>query len=455
VRPWRARAGASLLVVLLAWTLFAFGGVYPSTLIMPAVLCVVLAVWSRPWTCPGAAPIAMAALILAAIALQLIPLPPAVLRVVSASSLGVWQALSLDARADLWRPISIDPPSTVWALGISAGLAALFLSARAAFASGGIRTVVRGVAVMGLAVAALAIAQEATAHGLMYWRWAPLEEGAPPFGPFVNRNHFATWIVLAWPACLGYLAAHAAAHGGVPDGSRRRLVEIFDGRAILLSAALIVMTVALVLSFSRSGLAGLAAALAVLAAIGATGGTIPGARIPRSFRMWCAVLAIAALGAIVARVDLASLSSRVSAAPAAMVDRTVIWRDTLPLVRDFWLTGTGAGTYETAMLAYQRSAPGVRFNQAHDHYLQAAAEGGLLIGIPLLLALAWLVRASAAHLRGPSSGVFWLRAGAAAGLAGAAVQSVWETGLTVPANGALAVVLAAILVHVPTPRAER
>jgi O-antigen ligase len=133
----------------------------------------------------------------------------------------------------------------------------------------------------------------------------------------------------------------------------------------------------------------------------------------------------------------------------------LIWRDTIPLIRDFWLTGTGAGTYETAMLVYQRSAPGVRFNQAHDHYLQAAAEGGLLIGIPLLLGMAWLLRASAARLREPSSALLWLRAGAAAGLAGAAVQSVWETGLTVPANGALAVVLAAILVHVPAPRAER
>ena len=27
--------------------------------------------------------------------------------------------------------------------------------------------------------------------------------------------------------------------------------------------------------------------------------------------------------------------------------RLVIWRDTMPIIRDFWLTGTGAGTYET------------------------------------------------------------------------------------------------------------
>ena len=45
--------------------------------------------------------------------------------------------------------------------------------------------------------------------------------------------------------------------------------------------------------------------------------------------------------------------------------------------------------------------------------------------------------------------MFWVRTGAASGLAGVAVQSLWETGLTTPANAALAAVLAAIVIHVP------
>ena len=34
--------------------------------------------------------------------------------------------------------------------------------------------------------AAIALAQDSTARGLMYWRWKPLQEGGPPFGPFVT-----------------------------------------------------------------------------------------------------------------------------------------------------------------------------------------------------------------------------------------------------------------------------
>ena len=45
--------------------------------------------------------------------------------------------------------------------------------------------------------------------------------------------------------------------------------------------------------------------------------------------------------------------------------------------------------------------------------------------------------------------MYWIRAGALSGLAGAAAQSVWETGLVTPANAALASILAAIVIHEP------
>jgi hypothetical protein len=48
--------------------------------------------------------------------------------------------------------------------------------------------------------------------------------------------------------------------------------------------------------------------------------------------------------------------------------------------------------------------------------------------------------------------MYFLRAGALAGLVGVAVQSVWETGLTTPANAVLAAVAGAIVVHRSAPR---
>jgi len=91
----------------------------------------------------------------------------------------------------------------------------------------------------------------------------------------------------------------------------------------------------------------------------------------------------------------------------------------------------------------------VIYNQAHNHYLQVAAEGGMIVGLPVLLALSAFARATLASLSADRSGMYWIRAGAAAGLFGVAVQSVWETGLTIPANAALAAILGAIAVHAP------
>jgi hypothetical protein len=43
--------------------------------------------------------------------------------------------------------------------------------------------------------------------------------------------------------------------------------------------------------------------------------------------------------------------------------------------------------------------------------------------------------------------MFWVRAGAAAGLVGLAVQSIWEVALTMPANAVLAGVLAGFALY--------
>ena len=126
----------------------------------------------------------------------------------------------------------------------------------------------------------------------------------------------------------------------------------------------------------------------------------------------------------------------------------------MPIISDFWLTGTGEGTYRTSMLYYQRGEREVQFNQAHNHYLQAMSEGGLIALGLLGCALVALGRTVRERVKVDGSAVYWIRAGAATGLMAAALQSLWETGLTMPANAALASVLAAIAVH-ERPRSEK
>jgi hypothetical protein len=411
------------------------------------VLAMLVAAY-RPWRPRGESSPLHAALlgITAAMAFQLLPLPAGIVDRVSPADRAVWQAMSLVPVSGA-LPLSTDLTQTVHALALGGAAFLVFAIAGQVFSDGGVRSATRGIATIGLLLAAVSLAQDATARGLIYWRWDP-GEGPRPFGPFLNRNHFATWMVMAIPLCLGYLVAHASAHKrrdttGTPW--QARLAGTLDARSIWLAASICLMLVALVACLSRSGMVGLVGALLL-------GTYLRGRRTGLATTAWAAGAFGFAIVVSTIRGNAWEIFERFGAAGSAAVYRMNIWRATAAVVRDFWLTGSGAGTLETVMLVYQRTPSLFRINAAHNHYLQVAAEGGLLIGIPVALALVLFIRAARGALRRDESGMYSLRAGAVSGLFGVAVQSLWDTGLTTPANAVLAALAAAIVVHRSAPR---
>lgn len=432
--------------MLLLWPLAAFGGRGAATAIPFSLSCILFALALRPAVASRgpARALDLAALATAAVvALQGLPLPRGVVDFLSPHAALVRRALALEPSAPAWLPFSIDARATLWASAVTAGAIALFFAARAVLARGGLRQIVRGISVLGFLFSFVAIAQAATAGRLIYWRFPTEYEGPLPFGPFVNRNHFATWVIMAAPLCLGYLVARANKAETKSAGSinpRARVARLADGRTLWLTAASAMMIAALLLSLSRSGILSLAGAGAV--------SMLVLRRRARTGRGWwlVAVLAVT-VGLGISRADMPALADRFIRSGSSVENRLRIWRETAPVVRDFWLTGTGGGTYRTAMLFYQRSDRVVQFNQAHNHYLQATAEGGLVLLAIVAAALGALAGAVRERLASEKSGVYWIRAGAASGLIAVALQSLWETGLVMPANAALAAVLAAIALH--------
>lgn len=124
------------------------------------------------------------------------------------------------------------------------------------------------------------------------------------------------------------------------------------------------------------------------------------------------------------------------------------------MIRDFPLAGTGLNTFGTAMLSYQTSQRDMHFQEAHNDYLQVAAEGGLLLAVPAALALLMLVLAIRQRfaLRQGDGMTYWLRVGATTGLIAVGMQSLVEFSLQMPGNATFCVVLMAIALHEPPPR---
>lgn len=380
--------------------------------------------------------------LLALTAVQMIPLPPDVVAALSPNALAVQTRLQLpDPGA--WRSLSIDPAMTRSGLASLAMAVLLFWVARDRLSRGGLRTATRAIALGGFALALVGIANRATAPGTLLWFWTPVDPGARPFGPFVSRNDFAAWLLMASAMGVGYTVMHARSHGLLRNISMRISIRniLADGTALLYAGASTVMVLTMIGALSRGAMLGAAAAIVCGYALART------RTVGRGRATTLGVIALLAVLFAGIFLNLGALSQRLAGGSEA--SRMTIWRETMPVIADFPVTGTGLGTYPRSMLIYQRTTPDILFNHAHSEYLQIVSEGGLLLTIPAVIAaFAWLALARR-RLRDDRREVLWIRIAAAAGMAGIAVQCVWDTTLRMPADGLLFVLLAAIVAHEP------
>ena len=269
-------------------------------------------------------------------------------------------------------------------------------------------------------------------HPLIYGFWKPESEAARPFGPFVNPNHFAGWMLMVLP--LG-LALFCEAFERMLRTAAARMDNLAFvvglpefGQVLTFGFASVVMGLSLIMTRSRSALAALAAGGAIALWIGF--------RRQRSFYARVAVVGafLIFLGGAGAWAGLDTLLGKALSGDHtndSFGGRLRAWRDTRRIIEDFPLTGSGFNTYGTAMTIYQTGQRDVHFQEAHNEYLQLAAEGGLLIGIPILATLAIFARqVRRRFVEAPQEGItYWLRIGAVIGLLSIGLQSLLDFSL--------------------------
>jgi O-antigen ligase len=447
------------LATVLAWVTFLAGGVYAWVWMPAAILILVLALAVHPRVAHDsrarALDITLIAVLLACL-VQLAPMPIDLIQWIDPHAIDVRRALwlppVLTSPALPWIPLTIAPYDTLAAAGILLSAIVMFWTCRRACEEGGTGRIVRAIAFIGLVASVAAIVQRAQRIDLLYGIWQPQDTGARPYGPFVNRNHMATWIIMACPLVFGYLLARAPRNERPRHLSQRvaNALKQLGTMRIWLVVAVCIMTLAVLLSASRSGLIGLMTAFVVSIALTRRRGTV-------AIRRWTifqfTLLAFAALWFANYDALLHRFEESITHAQEGR-GRLAIWRDAIRLAEDFPLTGTGAGTFGRAISVYQTAEPGYAIDQAHNHYLQVMAEGGASLVLPGMLAVGLLLLVTSRSLKQDRSSTYLIRAGACAGIAGVLVQSVWETGLTMPANALLFATLAAIATYTEPPAAR-
>ncbi|MFQ5718249.1 MAG: O-antigen ligase family protein [Acidobacteriota bacterium] len=306
--------------------------------------------------------------------------------------------------------------------------------------------VVFAIAGTGGLLALVGILQRVTRPDRILWL-RPASEGHPPFGPFVNHNHFAGYMEMAVPVALGlaWLIHEQARLMHDPSARLLDLGESVVPRFMLLLATAIFGTVALLACRSRGGL------LAFLMAVSVYLGLAPWRRGRWARSALAGLLLVAMAVGVAARVggdDLWEHYTTLSnpSGEPSFEFRLETSRRTLAMARDFPVTGVGLGVFQEVYPAY---APGNRVRRtgaAHDDYAQLLAETGAVGGLLALVAIViFLLRFLVPALARTGSPRRHLTHGIAVGCLALAIHSAFDFNLQIYSNGLLFVILAALL----------
>jgi O-antigen ligase len=441
------------LIAALAWGALSFGAVYA------------WAYWPLAWACALLGMNAMAytralqdqrvrGLIVAlgvvalAIAIQLVAVPYWVLLNISPAFDRFFREYEIVYHPATLHALSIAPTTTLVALVLFVAFALLLAGLVGLMRRMDLDWVLTRVAVLGLVLSILGIAHKALLDPeLVYGFWKPQQDG-DIFGPFVNRSHFAGWMIMALPVVVGYactvLARTVKPPAAIWAERLRWLTTLEAGRFAQLGFCALLMATALILTGSRSGIASFVIVVVVFGSL-----AVQHARERRLRLLVMGYLGAILLGTLIwAGVDTASGRFSLMGGSRA---RLIAWQDTLDIISDFKWFGTGIGTYGQAMLVYQTSGRPVMFAHAHNEYLQLLAEGGLLVAVPAAVLVGVVIAGVRRRLTTPLDDpqTFWIRLGAVAGLAGIAAQSLIDFSLQMPGNRVMFVLLLAIALHRP------
>lgn len=433
-------------VVALVWSAASFGAVYPWAFVPLMILNVAVGVVGLRVRGIGVSRLLIAAAIaaLVAVALQLIPVPRAMLVLLSPAGDRVLQAVELGYKADRssWHAVSLSPGSTALALGFGVSFLLLFIGTCALIARGGVGQVTTAVVILGGTLAFVGIIQSTFGTEKAYGFWTP-QSRTTPFGPFINRNHFAGWMLMAVSLSIGRLIDETKIivdwANARPGGYRRLLTADRSFLIVLTAAAVGLMVLSIIISQSRSGVACMLIVFILFAA-----------HAWRGFRgasaKWTFVMFLLVVGSSTWAFSGSQAARRFSELPGPDIrSRVGAWRDAVGRAKDFSLTGMGLNTYGISTFVYPNSDPTSHWDAVHNDYLQLAAEGGLLVCLPALAVFA-ILTFTLARRRSGQAPLWWCQQGALIGLSAIAFQEFVEFSLQIPANAELCVVLAAIAV---------
>ena len=379
-------------------------------------------------------------------ALQALPLPGPLVQLLSPEAWRVQQGVTA-----AWT-LSLEPEPTrtraafTWALALVFALVVLTLRERQR-----LDTAVMGLVLVGVFQALLAVFLWSVQARYTFLHFNLAHTHA--MGTFGNRNHLAGFLVMVLSLGIGLMVARLGGGGAGRSGHwRGRLASVLGfllSDKMRLRLMLVVLVVALVLTRSRMGNTAFFVALLGTGALT----LLLARRASRPMLLLVASLVLVdlvvvgtwvGLEQVIARVQGTELLIEQGGTQESVEQRQLAATYALDLVKDFALTGTGAGSFYGAFIRYR--SPGEHFfDHAHNDYVELLSDWGL-VGVALLglfvlstvgVCLRCLVSRQSHMARGMAFGCLMA-------MLALAIHASVDFNLQIPANALLIVVVMAV-----------
>jgi O-antigen ligase/Tfp pilus assembly protein PilF len=324
---------------------------------------------------PGIMPLG---LILCYMLLQMIPLPAFLVGLLSPETLALYEGTIGIVDMPTWLTLSVNPRSTLGEFfRFSAYVSFYVLAIQLLTDSRRLKKTVLIVLGLCAIIALQAILQKYINNGRIYW----LRE--PPFnssfiGPYVYRNHFAGYMEMLTPIAIAlFFRYRPPMHYG--DSWQQRLANAitypYFNTYLLFGFVAVLMAVSIFICMSRGGMISFVLSCFVLMLVLIR-------REKKNSSIYLGLLLLSVILLAIGWFGWDVIDQRFGMFFDEQGDlheaRPYIWHDTIGMIRDFFVTGTGWGTFGNIYPTYRTYVDNRFAYHAYNDYIETLTNGGFV-----------------------------------------------------------------------------
>ncbi len=261
-------------------------------------------------------------------------------------------------------------------------------------------------------------------------------------GTFISRNHFSGYLEMCLAIGIGLLISSLYTTSSVSWRELfHRIISSILGSKVRLRIGLALMVIALVMSHSRMGNTAFFTSLTVMGVLYLLIVKKP----PRSVVILFVSLIVIDVFIVGAWFGIDEVMQRLENTSANSESRDEVIRDTLSMIKEYPLVGTGGGTYEISFLRYKSEDISIYYHHAHNDYLEFLAEYGVIgMSFLVLLVISSLASALFALRKRNHALLKGMAFSSSMGIIAILIHSTVDYNLQIPSNAALFVALLAL-----------